>query len=165
MNTSSSATSSFNRLIKNPVKFKFFLLKNLPAAYFSGLRIVHIDAERCEVSVPFKWFTQNPFRSTYFACLSMAAEMSTGVLAMGAIYNQSEKVSMLIVSNNAIYHKKATSVTRFSCNDGKAIQDAIALAVSTGSPQTITCQSEGKDEQGNVIAAFTFTWSFKARGI
>jgi hypothetical protein len=27
--------------------------------------------------------SQNPFRSTYFACLSMAAEMSTGALALG----------------------------------------------------------------------------------
>jgi hypothetical protein len=162
MNSQPQATSAFIKLIKNPVKFRLFMLKKLPAAFFSGLRIIYVDTERCEVSVPFKWFTQNPFRSTYFACLSMAAEMSTGVLAMGAINSQSQKVSMLIVGNQGVFHKKATSLTRFSCKDGKAIHKTVELAIHSGLPQTIICQSEGRDEQGNVIASFSFTWSFKA---
>jgi hypothetical protein len=163
MNSQPQASSAFIKLIQNPLKFRLFMLKKLPAAFFSGLRIIYVDSERCEVCVPFKWFTQNPFRSTYFACLSMAAEMSTGVLAMGAINSQSRKVSMLIVGNEGMFHKKATSVTRFSCKDGKAIQEAVERAILSGSPQTITCQSEGIDEQGNAIASFSFIWSFKAR--
>ncbi|HVG41559.1 MAG TPA: hypothetical protein VM888_08095, partial [Chitinophagaceae bacterium] len=72
------SNNQFFELIKSPLKFKLFMLQKLPAALFSGLAVKSITEEECTVSVPYKWFTQNPFRSTYFACLSMAAEMSTG---------------------------------------------------------------------------------------
>ena len=73
---------SFASLVHHPLKFRLFLLKNLPAAYFSGLKILSADSDRTVVSVPYRWLTRNPFRSIYFASLSMAAEMSTGILAM-----------------------------------------------------------------------------------
>ena len=73
-----SSTHKFIQMIKHPVKFRMFLFWKLPAAFFSGVRIKEIDEERCVVTVPYKWLTQNPFRSTYFASLGMAAEMSTG---------------------------------------------------------------------------------------
>ena len=79
-------SAAFFSVIGNPLKYRLFLLRHLPAAYFSGLRIEKMDEQHCVVSVPYKWFTRNPFRSTYFACLSMAAEMSTGVLALGLNY-------------------------------------------------------------------------------
>ena len=130
MNTSEpgaavSSSAAFFSIIGNRFKYRMFLLKNLPAAYFSGLQIVEINEQLCSVSVPFKWFTQNPFRSTYFACLSMAAEMTTGVLAMAHIYKRKPSVSMLIVSNEAKYHKKATGKTVFTCPDGLLIKEAV----------------------------------------
>src|SRR5687768_9246219 len=120
-------TTSFTELIRHPLKFRLFLIRQLPAAYFAGLRIQHVDADSCSVTVPFRWSTQNPFRSTYFACLSMAAEMSTGALAMGAIWRRPERISMLIVKSDALYHKKATSLTTFTCLDGEAIRKAVEI--------------------------------------
>jgi len=77
------------------------------------------------VSIPFKWFSQNPFRSTYFACLSMAAEMSTGALALGHLYKRKPTVSMLVVKTEGEYFKKAVGRTYFTCEDGAAIQSAV----------------------------------------
>src|SRR6187551_2352026 len=91
-------TSAFIKSLKHPLKFRMFLLSRLPNAFFAGLRIKHLDETICRVSVPYKWFTKNPFRSTYFACLSMAAELSTGLLAMAFIYGKRSKVSMLVVN-------------------------------------------------------------------
>ena len=79
-------TAQFIRLMTHRMKFRLYLFARIPSAYFSGIRIREMDETRCEVSVPYRWFSQNPFRSTYFACLSMAAEMSTGALAMAHIY-------------------------------------------------------------------------------
>ncbi|MBP8765937.1 MAG: thioesterase, partial [Ferruginibacter sp.] len=76
----------FLRLTIHPFKLLIFLFKNLPSAFFSGVRVQYVDGDKSVVTVPYKWFSRNPFRSTYFACLSMAAEMSTGVLAMGHSY-------------------------------------------------------------------------------
>ena len=156
---------AFFKQIKNPVLLRLFLLQKLPAAYFSGLKIQRADAESCSVSVPYKWFTRNPFYCTYFACLAMAAEMSTGLLAMAAIYNRNPKVSMLIVSMESNYYKKATDSTLFTCTDGQLIQNAIHETIQTGIAQKAKAKSEGYNKKGELVAEFWFTWSFKAKSI
>lgn len=156
-------SAAFFRIINNPIKFRLFLLQKLPAAYFSGLRINKADENHCSVTIPFKWFTQNPFRSTYFACLSMAAEMSTGVLAMANIYKMKPGVSMLIVGNEGKFYKKAIGKTIFTCDDGAAIKSLINEAVRTGEAQMYTAKSSGYNEQNELVAEFFFTWSFKLK--
>lgn len=156
-------TAAFFSLINHPLKFGFYLLKNLPAAYFSGVKIIQADAASCTVSVPFKWFTKNPFRSTYFACLSMAAEMSTGVLALAHVYKRKPAVSMLVTGLEGKFYKKATGHTFFQCNDGGAVESAISLAVSSGSAQIVKTHATGKNNDGAVVAEFWVTWSFKGK--
>lgn len=158
------ASAAFLSIVRNRFKYRLFLFRNLPAAYFAGLQIEQVDAEHCTVSVPYKWATRNPFRSTYFACLSMAAEMSTGTLAMANVYQRRPGVSMLVVGTEARFSKKATGKTFFTCPDGLLIREAIERAVATATPQTVTARSQGLDAQGELIAEFAFTWSFKAKG-
>ena len=155
--------ASFFDLIHSPIKARLFLLTRLPSAFFSGLNIPEADEHHCVVTVPYRWFTKNPFRSTYFACLSMAAEMSTGVLAMAGIYQRKPPVSMLVVHTEATYFKKATGLTRFVCSDGAAIKAAVGQAIATGDATTIKARSVGTNEAGDPIAEFFITWSFKVR--
>src|SRR4026209_1026751 len=115
-------TKLFLRLMKHPVKFRMFLFSRLPSAYFAGVRVKEIDENHCVTTIPYQWFTQNPFRSTYFACLSMAAEMSTGALAMANVYHRNPKTSMLITSVKSRYFKKAIGKTMFTCKDGLKIK-------------------------------------------
>lgn len=156
-------TSPFFLLANNPLKFRLFLLTKLPAAFIAGLRIKECNEETCSVSVPYKWLTQNPFRSTYFACLSMAAEMSTGALAMANVYQRKPSASMLITSVDSKYYKKAIGKTIFTCKEGLAIKQTIDTAYSTFSPQTIRVKSEGFNNQNELVAEFWFTWSFKVK--
>jgi hypothetical protein len=156
-------TAAFFDLIKNPFKFRLFLLQKLPAAYFSGLKIEEVNETSCTVSIPFKWFTRNPFRSTYFACLSMAAEMSTGILAMANVHQRSPKISMLVVGVEGKFYKKAIGKTRFVCEDGFYIQEAIQKAIDLSESQAITAKSSGLNEKGELVAEFWITWSFKAK--
>jgi len=158
-----NGSAAFFRLLANPVKFRLFLLSKLPSAYFSGIRVLNANASGCSVSVPFKWFTRNPFRSTYFACLAMAAEMSTGVLAMAQVYGRKPSVSMLVTGLEARYYKKATGVTVFTCEDGDGIRNAVETTVATGEGQTIRARSTGRDVNGETVAEFFVTWSFKSK--
>ncbi|MBK5272007.1 MAG: DUF4442 domain-containing protein, partial [Bacteroidia bacterium] len=103
-----SHTASFIKLLNHSLKFRLFLFVKLPSAYFAGVRIKEADERHCVVTVPYKWFSKNPFRSTYFACLNMAAEMSTGALAMAHLYKSITPVSMLVVKVESEYFKKAT---------------------------------------------------------
>ena len=153
--------STFLQLIKNPIKFRLFLLSKLPAAYFSGVRVKYVDEEKCEVVVPYKWFTKNPFRSTYFACLSMAAEMSTGILAMANVYGRNPRVSMLVLKVNGDYKKKATGRTTFTCIQGEEIKQVVEETIATGQPKAVEVRSIGRNENGEVVAEFTIVWSFK----
>ena len=90
-----------------------FLFSKLPSAFFSGVRVKSIDDHKTVVTVPYKWFSQNPFKSTYFACLAMAAEMSTGILAMAHVYKRSPKTSMLVIAVEGKFYKKAIGKTTF----------------------------------------------------
>ncbi|HRO45153.1 DUF4442 domain-containing protein [Agriterribacter sp.] len=153
----------FIKLARNPVKFRLFLLFRLPSAYFAGVRIKSISEEKCVVTVPYKWFSKNPFRSTYFACLAMAAEMSTGALALANIYKRSPSVSMLVTEMSGEYYKKATGITSFICRDGIALRDAVEEAIAANGDNIITVQTAGTNEAGEIVAVFNFTWSFKVR--
>jgi hypothetical protein len=140
-----------------------FLFLKLPSAFFAGLRVRHIDEQVCKVSIPFKWFTQNPFRSTYFACLSMAAEMSTGALAMLHLHGRKPPVSMLVVKVESEYYKKATGRTSFICEDGLLLKQAIDDAARTGEPFTVRAAASGFNERNEKVAMFYVTWSFKSK--
>jgi acyl-coenzyme A thioesterase PaaI-like protein len=162
-NSISSNVGAFIKLMKHPVKFRMFLFTKLPSAYFSGVRIREIDGKSCSVTVPYKWFSQNPFRSTYFACLAMAAEMSTGVLALAHLHKRTPAVSMLVVKLEANYFKKAVGRTKFTCEDGEQLKSTIEKAIATGEGQVFRAKSVGTNEQGELVAEFFITWSFKAK--
>jgi Domain of unknown function (DUF4442) len=156
-------TASFIKLLKHPVKFRMFLFSRLPSAYFAGVRVREADEKHCVVTVPYKWFSQNPFRSTYFACLSMAAEMSTGALAMAHLYKIKPPVSMLVIKAESEYYKKANSRTSFVCADGDLIHQAIEETIVTGEAKTVRARSTGTNKNGETVAEFFITWSFKVK--
>ena len=157
--------ASFLRLVRSGWKFRLFMFSKLPAAYFSGVRVKSITPAEATVTVPYKWFSQNPFRSTYFACQAMAAEMSTGLLAMMHIHERRPAVSMLVVGIEGSFHKKATGVTAFTCTDGGAIARAIEEAVVTGESRQVRAESKGFNEPGDLVAVFYITWSFRAKSV
>jgi hypothetical protein len=153
----------FFRLIRHPLRVRLFLFRYLPSAFFSGVLPVELNENACTVKVPYKWFSRNPFKSTYFACLAMAAEMSTGILALSLVYKRTPGISMLVTHIEADYHKKATEVTYFTCNDGLVLKQIVENAIKDGNSHTCAVRSTGCNAKGEKIAVFTITWSFKAR--
>jgi len=154
---------AFFKLIRNPFLFRFYLLTRLPAAFLAGIRLELITPERAVVKLRYQFLTKNPFRSTYFACLGMAAEMSTGLLAMAHLYKRKPPISMLVVRIESQFFKKATGITRFTCEQGQALAAAIQKAVETGQSVELLVTSSGFNEQGIEVARFLITWSFKRK--
>lgn len=155
--------SAFSKRISNGFFFRQFLLLKLPSAYFSGLKIEVFDESKAVISVKQKWFNKNPFHSIYFATLTMAAEMSTGILCMGNIYKRKPAVSMLVIEQRGLFHKKATGKILFTCKDGIKITAAIDDAITTGNAVAVTCYSNGINSNNEMVAEFWVTWSFKLR--
>lgn len=153
----------FLKMVRNPILFKLFLFTKLPAAFIAGCKVKEVTTESCSITVPYRWLTQNPFRSTYFAVLSMAAEMSTGMLALMMTQDSKPSVSMLVTHLEADFVKKATGITTFVCNDGKAMNELVEQAIITGEGKSFTATATGYSQSGEVEAVFKIEWSFKAR--
>lgn len=143
--------------------FSFYLLFNLPMGWIAGLRIREINQERCITSVPFKWLNKNPFKSTYFAVQSMAAELSTATACLLAVQGQKPSIAFIIVDLKANFSKKATGRTYFTCEDSAKAFEAVEQCIATGEAVEATFKTTGRMKDGTVVSEFEFTWSFKQR--
>lgn len=157
------AAEKLRRRMLSPFWMRSFFLAKLPLAWMAGLRVRSLDRQSCTTTVPYGWRTTNPFRSTYFAAQAMAAELSTGALAMLATELAPRPVAMLIVGLEATFEKKATGLTAFTCEAGSEIFAAVAHTLETSEPATVRAETVGRAPDGNVVARFAFTWSFKRR--
>ncbi|MFD2512992.1 PaaI family thioesterase [Pontibacter locisalis] len=163
MITQNKSAESFRKLVASPAKFKLFMLSKLPMAYMADLRVTSIEEDRATVTIPYKYLNKNPFNSIYFACLGMAAELSTGVLCMMHVYKSDPAVSMLVVHMEADFTKKAVGKITFICEDGKTIQEAAERTKATEEGVTVVAVSRGIDKNNEQVAEFRFTWSLKAK--
>lgn len=151
------------RRLKNPFLMRGFMLTKLPLGLFAGMKVTALDAKRCETTLPYGWRTTNPFRSIYFAAQSMAAELSTGALAMAAVDMAPEPVAFLITGLEASFGKKATALTTFTCENGEEMFAAVGKTLQTGDPATVRAETVGRMGNGTEVSRFVFTWSFKKR--
>ena len=155
--------SSYIKRVNNSLLYQFFLIIKLPIAWIAGLKVEKFTPENSAISIRYKYLNKNPFKSMYFACQAMAAEMSTGLLAMGYIDSKSVKISMLVLELNCNFTKKALGKIHFICNDGIMVRDAISRAVDTNKAVLCEMKSIGYDENGNCVSSFNIKWSFKTK--
>ena len=153
----------YKALFTNPLGIRALLWTQLPLAAFAGLRVLRLDEDGAEVSLPAGWKTQNPFHSTYWAAQGMAAELACGAPARWYVERAGHDVSSLVTGLTAKFTKKATSEARFVFLDGAEMRAAIDRAVRTGEPVVYTARCVGTQRDGAVVAEFTVDWSFKAR--
>lgn len=152
---------AYQKKMSNPLYFWFGMLVKLPSAVFWKFRIEELRAEKCVVTIPYSWRTQNPFKSIYFAAMAGAAELSTGALCQLAISGQG-KYSMLVVDFRAEYFKKANQKITFACEQGKELFGLID-SLKPNDTGKLTMISSGKNPQGEEVARFYVTWSFKRK--
>ncbi len=151
------------RLLNNPVLFKVVMFFQVPLNFIVGMRLRELNEESCKVSVPFRWLNKNPFKSTFWAVLGMAAELSTGALVKMYTYKLDPSVAIIVGGCSAEFIAKAKDLTTFVCNDGKLIAETVRKAIKTGEPQEVLCRAVGYSKTGEEVARFTFTWKMKRR--
>lgn len=99
----------------------------------------------------------------FWAVQGMAAELSTGAMIMDEIRKSGVPLSMLVLKNEATFHKKARGRILFTCNEGLKVKRAVQDALE--STKGVTCQlrSVGTDQQGYMVSEFYFEWTLKQR--
>lgn len=152
----------FKHKIERRWLFCLFTLTKVPMLWLAGVKLIKLDEEECEMSVPYKWLNRNPFDSTYFAVLSMAAEASTGLPALVAAQAE-QKVSTLVVAMEASFKKKATGLTRFVCRDVQKLLGAAQQTLTTGEAARVDAVATGYANDGAEVARFVIQWSMKRK--
>ncbi len=147
----------------NQLKYTFFLLFQLPSAFFCGVRLKYLDSLKSIVSINHSWFNKNPFKSIFWAAQGMAAELTTGSLIKNAIKESGVNVSYLVVENKSSFYKKATGKIIFECNQGKELQDLFNSFDKDNNKAIIELKSIGTDSNNIKVSEFSFTWSLKVR--
>jgi len=147
----------------NPIFFKLFLIFKLPLAFLAGVKLKSLNDTHSIVQLKYNYLNKNPFKSIYFAALSMAGELASGILAASFIYKYRPRVSMLVVGMSIEFSKKAVGIINFTCNQGKEIQDCIRKSITTREGQVIDITTTATDKEGDIVAAFNIRWSFKSK--
>ncbi|MEQ9300677.1 MAG: DUF4442 domain-containing protein [Cyclobacteriaceae bacterium] len=161
--TLTPAQEAFKKKMLNVWLFRTFAFFKVPMGWLSGMRLTELTTERAVATQPFKWLNMNPFKSTYFAVQSMAAELSTAAIGLLAIEGNNPSIATIIIDMKAEFPKKATGRVTFTCEDGQQIFEAVERAKSTGEAATVTAKTVGTMADGTVVSVFEFTWSFKQR--
>lgn len=152
----------FTQKINNKWLFSIFTLTKLPSLWFWGVRVDSFTPSACNILIKYSWFTKNPFHSVYFSALSGAAELSTGLLVQRLALSKGN-VSMLVVKADSHFIKKATGNIVFYCQQGNEVDLAFQSLVKSGDTTQLVLQSIGKNEAGDEVARFSFTWSLKKK--
>ena len=161
LNTLKPKALAYQKKMSNPLYFWFGMLFKLPSAIFWKFRIKELDAEKCIVTIPYSWRTQNPFKSIYFAAMAGAGELTTGALCQLAISGLG-KYSMLVVDFKAEYYKKANQKITFTCQQGLELFGLLE-SLAPNDTGKLTMISSGRNPQGEEVARFYVTWSFKRK--
>jgi len=147
----------------SPFKFGLFKIFNIPLAYLAGVNLIKLTEEFSESSVKYKYLNTNPFKSMYFAVLAMAAELSTGSLALFSIAKHEESIAVLVVSSKGTFIKKAIGNIRFECKNGLDFKNKIAECVRLQEPVIVLAKSVGYNQKNEIVCEYEFEWSFKVR--
>ncbi len=146
----------------DPRLYFLFALRRLPSTAFWGLRVAELAADKCVVTLPYGWRTQNPFRSIYFAAQCGAGELSTGALALLHLEGKA-KTSMLVTGFRSQFYKKATADLRLVCEDGHLIGEAVRGTLESGGGTTVAAKSRAFLPDGTLASEFEIIWSFKRK--
>jgi hypothetical protein len=143
--------------------FRLYLLARLPLAFAAGLRLERLDEQLCQTSLPGGWRTRNPFGSTYFAALCMAAEAASGAPALALASGAPASVAVILREIHAVFNKRVEGHARFEFQDLAGIKAAVDEAAGRDESVSYAAEVVGRGPDGEPAAEFRVVWSFKRR--
>ena len=144
-------------------KYNFFLFKDLPSSWLCGVRVKDLNDKKCIITVRHNWFNSNPFKSLYWAVQGMASELATGLAIIDFANKNKLKLSMLVISNESKFLKKAKGLIRFECDQVNTLKKTLSSLSKNKTTDKIKLKSTGYDESGDVVSEFIYEWSFKLK--
>lgn len=142
----------------------FFSFFKIPVLFYVRPRVVRLTDSESIIKISLNRRTRNHLRCMYFGTLSMGADAAAGLLALHAMRQLNESVSMIFKDFKADFLKRAEADVHFTCRDGEAILGQVKEVLQKGERisrkvfVTATTPSLSGDEP---IARFELTLSLK----
>lgn len=145
--------------LKQPWKLRLWMLKHLPVGLITGMYIESLDENGCKVVLKDRWWIHNPFRSVFWAVMSMAAELSTGAILY--VYASGTNVQFILVRMEAKFLKKVKGKSSYFCLAGQEARQKVENTVNTDETGVVLLPVLAQDESGQILAEFNFYWQLR----
>jgi Domain of unknown function (DUF4442) len=143
----------------SPWKLRLWMVSKLPMGLLSGMVIEALDEKGCRVMLKDRRWIRNPFGSVFWAVMGMAAELSTGALMY--TFASGTGMKFILVGIEAKFFKKARGKSFYFCDAGPEVYQAFNESVNTNDTSIVILPVTAKDQQGEILAAFTFQWQLR----
>lgn len=145
---------------------KLFAWRYIPLIGFCAPKIVRMNSNTLEVTMPHSWRTKNHLGSIYFGALAIGADLAGAFLVFSKAKARGVNANFAFKDVAGHFLKRPEAKIHFTSHDGAVIDAMIDESLATGErinkpvSVLVTCPSLHGDEP---MATFTLTLSVKAK--
>lgn len=155
-----------NSLRKANWQLKLFAWRYIPLIGFCSPKIIKMDQQTLEVTMPHSWRTKNHLGSIYFGALAIGADLAGAFLVFSKAHQRGVNANFAFKDVQGQFLKRPEGPVHFTSHDGAVIDQMIDESLTTGErinkavSVTVTCPTLHGDE---AMATFSLTLSIKAK--
>ena len=144
---------------------RYFGLTKVPMIFYCRPKVIEISPDSVTVKIPLLRRNKNHVGSMYLGALSVGADITSAMLALGIIKKSDKKIIPIFKDFHADYYKRAEGDVHFICNEGVKIKKMLKEVVDNNLRinEKIIVNAYVPNKLGDeVVAKFSLTLSLKA---
>ncbi|MEO5906437.1 MAG: DUF4442 domain-containing protein, partial [Saprospiraceae bacterium] len=147
------------RTLLQPWKLRLWMIRRLPMGLATGMKVVRLDENNCEVILKDRPWIHNPFGSVFWAVMGMAAELTTGSLVYA--WTSGSNIKFILTGVEGVFIKKLKGKSSYFCPAGHEVLRSLEKLEKPGDTNSVILPVISKDQAGQVVAEFKFTLTLK----
>ena len=144
---------------------RYFGFTKVPMIFYCRPKVIEINSDSVTVKIPLLRRNKNHVGSMYLGALSVGADITSAMLALGIIKKTDKKIIPIFKDFHADYYKRAEGDVHFVCNEGikikKMLKEVIDNNVRINEKIIVNAYVPTKLGE-EVVAKFSLTLSLKA---
>ena len=144
---------------------RYFGFIKVPMIFYCRPKVIEINSDSVTVKIPLLRRNKNHVGSMYLGALSVGADITSAMLALGIIKKSDKKIIPIFKDFHADYYKRAEGDVHFVCNEGVKIKKMLKEVIDNNVRinEKIIVNAYVPTKLGEeVVAKFSLTLSLKA---
>lgn len=160
---------SVSDMLPAKVRETFFLRAfarlKIPMLSFVRPSVLEVSETRCVVKIPLTRRTKNHLNSMYFGALATGADAAGGLIAMRAIQDSGQKISLIFKDFHAEFLQRPEGDVHFICEQGAEIRELVQRTIASGQRENLPVHLTAivPEKSQEPVAKFILTLSLKRR--